>query len=481
MKSIYNYLSVSMLLILALLTTVGCSEEYDYNTDYSSYKNAKLKVELVDENNTLHLKLENEKHQVTIAIEPEDVLIDIAAYIYSLSDESVATVNQTGLITMKQAGTTDLTVRFRGNQEIAASCKIVIDPILVNELKVPESVSVQEFKTLDLAALVMVYPTNATNKAVNYSVVDESIATVDKNGIVTGVREGETQLTVTTTDGTNISKTLTLYIVAEVKVAEILLNAASKMEGQNVGVGQVFDLGSVVSIMPENASNKDLSYSIVSGGHAASIGENGVLTTLAGGDVQVKVMAQDNSGVEAVLNLVVDPATTLFERSLWTVDTSIRYSNGNNYVTDGSTGRAEDMFDGNQTTFLALVKPGKTYGVFKADALNVPLYFIVDMGAKNEFNYFKWAHRAGNTINYLRVWGVSLSGSNDGTNFTEIKANIDIPYANNTSLIEIDIPISSYRYIKVQYSKWSDLVPTSEGGSANGSTMQVGEFNVGKR
>ncbi len=96
-------------------------------------------------------------------------------------------------------------------------------------------------------------------------------------------------------------------------------------------------------------------------------------------------------------------------------------------------------------------------------------------GAEQTFNYFTWMHRSTNGYNYLRAWGISMYGSNDGQNFTEIKSDIDIPYESNADEIVIDIPESTYRYVKVQYTNWSDLVTVSTGGS----TLQVAEFGLG--
>lgn len=47
----------------------------------------------------------------------------------------------------------------------------------------------------------MVSPSNATNKSVSWSSDDDTVATVDSNGKVTGVAEGIVNITVTTSDG----------------------------------------------------------------------------------------------------------------------------------------------------------------------------------------------------------------------------------------------------------------------------------------
>ena len=48
---------------------------------------------------------------------------------------------------------------------------------------------------------VTIEPSNADNESVSFESDDESVATVDSDGIVTAVSEGTTTVTVTTEDG----------------------------------------------------------------------------------------------------------------------------------------------------------------------------------------------------------------------------------------------------------------------------------------
>lgn len=470
MKSIYNYLTGLLCLVAVLWTAGSCSDEYEYSTDYSFYKDAKLKVDLVDENNTLHLKLASNTHQITVGVTPEDVLIDIAAYIYKVADETIATVDDEGVLTLLKAGETELTVKFRGNQEIATNCtiKITRDPVPVTGLKVPNEVAVQERKTFNLAEKVTVLPGNADDPALLYTIADETIATVDENGIVTGVKEGTTTLTVTSVANPEVTKTVPVNVVSDIKVTEIKLNAAAKLNGKTVAVGQIFNLGSVIKVMPENASNKTLTYTVEGDAGVLSVDADGVVETLADGTAKVKISATDESGIQAEVELTVDHTVTVFERTLWTVETSALYEEtGLNYMKDGSTGLPEHIIDGKAGTFLSLLKPGKTYGGCTAPA-DAKLFFVVDMGGETEFNHVVFQQRKLNSN--VAPLSISISGSNDGRNFVDIKTNVATPYT-NANPYDVDVDLVKYRYVKVEYLTWG----------ASGNTAQTAEFNVGKK
>ncbi|WP_294627199.1 discoidin domain-containing protein [uncultured Bacteroides sp.] len=329
---------------------------------------------------------------------------------------------------------------------------------LTRDFTVPEAVNPEHIYIVSESNWVRA---SIKNSIVNLDIT-ESIVTQERNSTVTLIYDEAHRKEISVTQAA----------APAAKVSEIILPAS--LHNQVIGLGQTFDLNSLVEVLPENAGNKTLNYTAEGDKDAVSIA-NGILKIEKEGTATIKVAATDGSGVTAELKIICS-GTEPFIRNGWSVETSIKYNNGNGYVADGETGKPEDMFDGDPTTFLSLVKPGKTYSGCTTPT-GYQLDFVVDMGVEQSFNYFTWGHRGNNSCDYLRVWGISIEGSNNGKDFTEIESDIDIPHANNTDEIKIEIPESTYRYIKVKLVKWSDIA----GGSKSGSSMQIGEFNVGKK
>ena len=99
------------------------------------------------------------------------------------------------------------TIRSEGNADETHGA-VAADPVAVTGVTVtPAEATVEERKTIQLTATVL--PEDATNKNVTWSSSDTTVATVDTNGKVKGVKEGTAVITVTTEDG---SKTATATI-----------------------------------------------------------------------------------------------------------------------------------------------------------------------------------------------------------------------------------------------------------------------------
>ena len=122
------------------------------------------------------------------------------AVTWTSANSSIATVDANGKMTGVAAGTTTVTATSTTDPNIKSSCTVTIQAIAVTGVtlnKATASIKVGATETL----IATVDPNNATNKDVTWSSDKTGIATVNANGVVTGVAEGTAKITVTTKDG----------------------------------------------------------------------------------------------------------------------------------------------------------------------------------------------------------------------------------------------------------------------------------------
>lgn len=148
----------------------------------------------------------------------------------SVEDEKIATANAKGLVieliskaagktTVSLAGTTaDGTLEGYVPVTVVADGTITfgnfhetLSTVLVTKITISADVSsVVIGKTLELTAIVK--PSNATDKSLTWSSSDTKVATVDSDGVVTGVKAGSATITATAADGSGIKGTIDIAV-----------------------------------------------------------------------------------------------------------------------------------------------------------------------------------------------------------------------------------------------------------------------------
>lgn len=161
---------------------------------------------------------------------------------WTSSDESVATVDETGTVTAVAAGEANVTASVK-DADIAASThiKVVVTPTGV---AAPESIDLvtNGENTKDLDAKLV--PADATDVKLAYESSDESVATVDETGKVTAVANGEC--------------TITTYVTAKTEDAE-----ASELSAVVVEAADSEETDDSVATMPEDLAAMDSAFGVV--------------------------------------------------------------------------------------------------------------------------------------------------------------------------------------------------------------------------
>ena len=163
-----------------------------------------------------------------------------------------------------------------------------------------EEASVELDATLDLSALVVFTPADATNKMVTWKSEDETIATVDAAGVVTGVKLGTTKISATSMEG-NYSDTLVLTVAPiSVKGVKILSGVDGVMT-----IGTSANYAIAYEIIPANAANKNTTWES-SDPETVQVQNTALIIGLKNGSAILTVTTEDGGHTDMLTVVVTD-------------------------------------------------------------------------------------------------------------------------------------------------------------------------------
>ena len=170
------------------------------------------------------------------AVAPADATHVVISY--TSSDNSVATVSDTGEVEAVGAGEADITAAVQ-DTELSAVCKITVLPKIESVDLSDTTLSLKVGGTAQLTYTVQ--PEDAVVETATYTSSDESVATVDEEGTVTAVADGTTTITVDV-DG----------VTAECEVTVSTKTASAA--GSNSGSSSVSGSGQTQASAPADSS-----------------------------------------------------------------------------------------------------------------------------------------------------------------------------------------------------------------------------------
>ncbi|MBN2880095.1 MAG: Ig-like domain-containing protein [Clostridia bacterium] len=223
---------------------------------------------------------------------------------YTTSDETVATVDSTGLVTAVSLGTATITVTTEdGGYE--DTCTVTSGYYVESVDLLPEEVQINIGDNYTFTPVIT--PTNATNQAVTYSSSDEDIATVDAIGVVWTHSLGTTTITVTTTDG-GFTDNCLVKVDRPVESVELQYDKYSMIPGDTLAL--------IATVLPDDARNKNVTFAS-SNDTIASVDASGFVTANAIGSAIITVTTEDGGySAQCAINI----ADELITSSIYTVN-----------------------------------------------------------------------------------------------------------------------------------------------------------------
>ena len=206
---------------------------------------------------------------------------------WTSSDESVATVDATGMVVAVSAGEADITASVT-DSEMSAVCKVTVK-VAAKDITVPDNLDVKLNDGNETTVEATVSPADATDVKASYASTDEAVATVDKDGRVQVLQPGECDIVTTLAQEDKKVVEKKTHIKAYYEVEGITLD---KTEGI-LTAGNTVALNATV--LPEEIADETTVTWTSSDEKVATVDENGKVTAIAAGEATITANAGEKS------------------------------------------------------------------------------------------------------------------------------------------------------------------------------------------
>ena len=218
--------------------------------------------------------------QLVVVFEPSNASNKTVSW--SSSNPDVATVNSSGYVKAISSGSTTITAKsLDGGYTDTTIIEVGSSGNVIDETSVsfPKSIYyVGVGGTITLNPIIT--PSNATFKNLMFSSSDSSIASVDNNGLVSGLKKGEVKVTVTT--HRKALKATATVVVNNIATTGVTLNSTNV----SIKVRDTYTL--VATVLPSDASDKTVKFSS-NDPSIASVDNNGIITGVKKGTTTITI------------------------------------------------------------------------------------------------------------------------------------------------------------------------------------------------
>ena len=201
--------------------------------------------------------------------------------------------------------------------DLPTTTDVTVDVTGVTLNKNSSTIAVGETETLTAT----IAPANATNKNITWSIVSgNQYVSIVPNGLscsITGVSDGQSVVRVTTQDGSFTSDCTITSTASTIDVTGVEITGLDHMRyGSNLTL--------TANITPNNATNKNVTWTITSGSEYVALTPEGLNCLVDGigvGSADITVTTQDGNYSDT-MTITVEEATT----DIWEADYGNRYS-----------------------------------------------------------------------------------------------------------------------------------------------------------
>jgi len=239
--------------------------------------------------------------------------VAVSNYTWASSNESVATVNENGVVTAKSIGSTRVSVT--ADNGVTTSCEVQVCPLPEEVAIVPNSVSLslnevaEEGSDINLSSTelaVKFTPSNAYSSSLKWASSDTSVATINSTTQkVTAKDTGTTTITVTTANGK--TGTCEVSVVAKPSAVRFAESASTfwTRVSETCTLTPVLTPAHAITTLSWSSNNEEI----------ATVDANGLITAHKAGTVTITVTTDNGKKATFKLQVYERPKKVYFDQS----------------------------------------------------------------------------------------------------------------------------------------------------------------------
>ncbi len=222
---------------------------------------------------------------------------DVTKVTWSTTNENIAYISKYGVVYGLGDGTATITATSTIDKNAYASCEVTVNAIPVEGITL--DITSKELEANESFVITpTVSPSGASYKGVVFSSESEEVATVDKDGKITAISVGETNIVATSARYSNI------FAKCHIKVNPTALESIKlAKKSAELHINDTFSL--VTRFSPTKATNKNVTY-LSSDTSIATVTNKGVVTAIGLGTTTITVRSEEGGFTDTFTVTVKD-------------------------------------------------------------------------------------------------------------------------------------------------------------------------------
>ena len=239
---------------------------------------------------------------------------------WTSSNPDIATVDTSGKVKGLSVGKTSITVTTSNGKKATCVVEVVNDSVNVEKINLVPDKSVIDTESMSQIS-VTIEPANATDRDLVWTSSDPSIATVDSNGVVKGLKAGTVTITAKTKDGKVMaSTTITIQEKSPTEVESVSFS----QDSYSVKTGDVINL--IAIIKPSELSDSKLTWTS-SNPSIATVDSNGKVKGVSVGKTSITVTTSNGKKATCTVevvnnNIAVEEIVLIPDEAVISIDSS---------------------------------------------------------------------------------------------------------------------------------------------------------------